>query len=295
MQNLAATEFEFEGEDELEFEGEFEGEQFLGGLTQMLGLGEGELEGEWEAEGEWEFETDGEEFLNFRKIARGIGGFIRKAAPVLRQVAKVAAPMVGTAVGGPLGGMLGKAASSLLEGEYEDEFEQAYAQEFEYEGEFELEDEYEGEFELETPANPAAELMAAVAAQAQTEAEAEAMAGAATLLAISPSDRAELRRVLPHMVRGTAILTRILRSRRGTRPAVRIVPTIVRRTSTTLTRQAAAGQPVTKKTAARVMANQTRKVLTSPRTCAKAMQNNVTATRVASRQGSARARRPAIR
>src|SRR5206468_517482 len=74
-----------------------------------------------------------------------------------------------------------------------------------------------------------AELMAAVASQARTEAEAEAMAGAATVSAISPADRAALRVVLPHLVRGTAILTRILRQRRITRPAVRAVPTSQRR------------------------------------------------------------------
>jgi hypothetical protein len=193
--------------------------------------------------------------------------------------------MVGTAVGGPLGGFLGKAAGSLLEEEYEDEFETGLAGEFE--------DEYEDEFEGELPANPAAELMAAVASQARTDAEAEAMAGAATLLSISPAERAELRRLLPHMVRGTAILTRVLRSRRSTRPAVRVVPTIVRRSAHSLAQQAASGRPVTKKTAAKVMATQTRRVLGSPRTCAPAM--NTTAGAPGAAPGPAPARRPVRR
>ncbi len=289
MQSLAATEFEGEEEFELNLNGEFEDEDFLGTAAQEFGEGEDELEGEWQSE--WEYETDGEEFLNFKKLAKGIGGFVRRAAPILRQVAKVAAPMVGTAVGGPLGGMLGKAASSLLEGEFEDEFETGLAGEFE--DEYEYEDEYEGEFEAEMPTNPAAELMAAVASQARTEAEAEAMAGAATLLSMSPADRAELRKILPHMVRGTAVLTRVLRSRRATRPAVRVVPTIVRRSAHSLAQRAAAGQPVTKQAAARVMATQTRRVLGSPRTCARAMQTNARASRVATRP--APARRPAMR
>src|SRR5262249_19196862 len=115
------------------------------------------------------------------------------------------------------------------------------------------------------------------------ELEAEAMAGAAAVTIISAADRAALRRILPHLVRGTAILTRILRSRRITRPAVRAVPTIVRRTARTLTQRAASGQPVTRRTAARVMAAQTRRVLGSPRTCAAAIQRNVRATRAVRR------------
>jgi hypothetical protein len=287
-------ELELELESEYEGDGEYEtgldGEEFLGTIARGIGglLGEGEEEYEWEEESEWELEGEyeGEEF--FKKLSRKVGGFVKKAAPVLRKVAKVAAPVVGTAVGGPLGGFLGKAASSVLEGEFEEEFEG------------ELEEEFEGELEDEmslapvTPIQAQAELMAAVASQAQTEAEAEAMAGAATVGAIAPADRAALRTVLPHMVRGTAVLTRILRQRPVTKPAVRAVPTIARRTATVLTRKAAAGQPVTRKTAARVMANQTRKVLSSPRTCAAAIKKNVHATQKAKRATTVAAR-PRIR
>src|SRR6266511_4904879 len=155
--------------------------------------------------------------------------------------------------------------------------------------------ELEGEMEEEaaapiTPQQSLGELMAAVASRAHHEAEAEAMAGAATVAMMSAADRAALRRVLPHLVRGTAILTRILRRRRITRPAVRAVPTIVRRTATSLARRAAAGQPVTRRAAARTMATQTRRVLSSPRTCAAAIQRNVRAPRTAAR---ATTRRPA--
>ncbi len=196
---------EFEGEGEFEFEGEgegeFEGEEFLGTLGRIAGglfggQGEGEFEGEFE----------GEEF--FRRIARGVGGFVRRYAPMLRSVARVAAPLVGTAVGGPLGGMIGRAAGSLLEGEVELEGEF----EFEGEGEFEFEGEFEGE--LESPLSrtqAAAEFMAAVAARAQSEAEAEAMAGAATVASINSRDLAALRRVLPNIVEGTAVLTTSMR------------------------------------------------------------------------------------
>jgi hypothetical protein len=290
-----SLEYELEGEFEEEYEGEYEGEEFLGtlarGVGSLLGAnefeeeyeGEYELEyeGEYELEGEWEGEYEGEEF--FRRIAR----LARRAAPILGRVARIAAPMVGTAVGGPLGGMLARAATSALrEGEYE------------LEGEYEHEYEYEGEGELEavlaapvTPQQAQAEWMAAVASQAQTEAEAEAMAGAATIAALSPADRAALQRILPHMVRGTAILTRVLRRQRATRPAIRAIPTIVRGTATTLRRQRVAGRPITRATAARAMATQTRRVLTNPRLCTAAIQRNARAASVAGRQ----ARRPAMR
>jgi hypothetical protein len=137
-----------------------------------------------------------------------------------------------------------------------------------------------------------AELMAAVASRAATEAEAEAMVGAAVVTTISPADRRALRRILPHLVRGTAVLTRILRRRRITRPAVRTVPTIVRRTARTLAQRAAAGQPVTRRTAARVMATQTRRVLGSPRTCATALQRNVRCARAVARRTAPSRQRP---
>jgi hypothetical protein len=289
MQALRATEFEgepeFEDELEIEFEGEYEGEgeEFLGTIARGIGglLGQSEYEYEAEDELDGEYEDEGEEFF------RRIGGFLRRAAPVLRNVARVAAPIVGTAVGGPLGGMLGRvAAGALREEELEGEFE------YEAEDELELEDEYEDEDEAApiTPSQALAELMAAVASQAQTEEEAEAMAGAATLMTISAADRSDLRRILPNLVRGTAILTRILRRRRVTRPAVRAVPTIVRRTSRVLAQRAAGGQPVTKRAAGRVMAAQTNRVLGDPRTCASAVRRNVRATQAAQRATPAMAR-----
>ncbi len=116
--------------------------------------------------------------------------------------------------------MLGKAAGSLL-GE-----EELHEHEEELEEEFEHEHEHEGEQEMaheiashELTHNEAvAEMMAEAASHEAHEGEAEAMAGAAAVTVISPSDRRALRRILPHLVRGTAILTRILRRRRITRP-----------------------------------------------------------------------------
>jgi hypothetical protein len=309
-------EYELEGELEEELEGEYEeeleGEEFLGTIARGIG---GLLGGQGEFEEELEYEEEGEEF--FRRIA----GLMRRAAPVLGRIARVAAPIVGTAVGGPLGGMLGRAAASALR---EEELEYEYELEGEFEEELEGEEEGEeflgtiargiggllggqGEFEEELEyeeeaAGPVSqteamgELMAAVASQARTEAEAEAMVGAATVAVIPARDRAALRQILPHLVRGSAILTRILRRRRITRPAVRAVPTIVRRTSRTLARRAATGQPVTRRAAGRVMAAQTRRVLASPRTCTRAVVRNQRAARVAARPRPVAARRrPVLR
>jgi hypothetical protein len=297
-------------ESELESESEAgEGEGILGSIGNVLGGLLGETEGageselhelhelhELESESESEFET-GEQF--FGKIFKGIGSFVKKAAPILKSVAKVAAPMVGTAIGGPFGAILGKLASSALgESELEQEFgahelhELHELHEFESESESEFESELEGEIHESshemaheiashemTQHEALAELMAEAAAQEQHEGEAEAMAGAAVMTVISPADRRALRRILPHLVRGVAILTRILRRRRITRPAVRAVPTIVRRTIKSLKRQAAAGRPITRRTAARAAATQVRKVLGNPTACAAAISRNLKASR----------------
>jgi hypothetical protein len=122
-------------------------------------------------------------------------------------------------------------------------------------------------------------MMAQQAAYEQHEAEAEAMVGAAVVTTLSPRERRELRRILPHLVRGVAILTRILRRRRITRPAVRAVPTIVRRTVQSLKRQAVAGRPITRRSAARTAAVQVRRVIGNPSACAAAISQNLRANR----------------
>jgi hypothetical protein len=280
-----------ESEMELELEGE------LGGLGELESP-----ESEWESQ-----EFEGDQF--FGRIARGIGSFVKRAAPILKSVARIAAPMVGTAIGGPFGAILGRLASqSLGEGEFEQdelvhEFESPeLAHELEYEFESpELAHEFEQhEFEHHEGSSEAAheiaqhevthhealaEMMAEMAAHEHHEGQAEAMIGGAVVTVLSPRDRRALRRLLPHLVRGAAVLTRILRRRRATRPAVRAVPTIMRRTVATLKRQAAAGKPVTRKAAARAAAVEVRRVLANPAACAAAIQQNVRSAR-RSRAGS---------
>jgi hypothetical protein len=258
---------EHELEDEHGFgeEEHGEGEGWLGAIGNIASS----LLGEEEMEDEMEFEDEGEHFFG------GIGKFLKKAAPFLKKIAKVAAPIVGTAIGGPFGTILGQAASSALGEEelHEDELED----EIGHEGEEEMAHEIASH---ELSHNEAlAEMMAESASHEMHEGEAEAMAGAAAVTVISPRDRRALRRILPHLVRGTAILTRILRKRRITRPAVRTVPTIMRRTVKDLKRQAAKGIPITRKTAARAAAKQVRRVLGSPKACRAAIMRNAKVSR----------------
>lgn len=333
MANTYETELEDELEQELHeiHEGETagEGEGILGTLGSALGglFGEGEEEGEMhelhelheyededeahelhelhelhEYEDEFEHGEHGEQF--FGKAFKSIGRFVKKAAPVLKGIAKVAAPMVGTAIGGPFGAILGKLASSALgEEEYEDELAHEMHETHEMHELHEYEDEYESHETHEsahealheianhevTSHEALAEMMAEAASHEQHEGEAEAMAGAAAMTVISPADRRALRRILPHLVRGVAILTRILRRRRITRPAVRAVPTIVRRTVKSLKRRAAAGKPISRKVAGRIAAKEVRRVLGNPAVCTAAITRNVKASR------TMRRRRPAAR
>jgi hypothetical protein len=253
---LGEGEDELEAEDESEDEDELEGEDFLGGL-----LGESEdFLGDILGEGEDEFEDESEQFF---------GSFLKKALPVLKKVAKVAAPIVGTAIGGPIGGKLGSmAAGALGEGEFEDESED----EFEDEGESETASEISGHPLTNNEA--VAEMMAEAASVESREGEAEAMAGAAVVAVISPKDRRALRRILPHLTRGTAILTRILRRRRSTRMGVRAVPTIMRRTVKSLKRQAAKGKKITRRRAGRTAARQIRRVLGNSKAAITAIRRN---------------------
>jgi hypothetical protein len=76
-------------------------------------------------------------------------------------------------------------------------------------------------------------------------------------------------RVTPRLTRGVSKITRGLYRNQKTRPLVRAVPTIARRTVATIARQAAAGRPVSPGTANRVLVAQTRRLLRNPRQTAR--------------------------
>src|SRR6266516_1649634 len=258
-------EAEYEDEFEAEFEDEWEQEEEaffpgLGGIASAIGglLGEEEAEGEaeWETEAEeeteheaeieGEFEQEGEledeaeEF--FGRLRRAFG----KAAPFLRTLAKTAGPLVATAVGGPAAGALARAVTSQLEGE--------------------MEEEVEGEFEEMATAPLMAgqtlgEYLAAQAAACESESDAEALAAVAAYVALSPRDRRDLEAFLPALLRGAAVITRLLHGNRRTRPAVRLMPGVVDGAARTILRRAAAGQPVGPVEVGRVLGAATSQVL----------------------------------
>jgi hypothetical protein len=244
-------EYELEEEGESEDEGEYEDEAFLGLLGPiarvaggLLGGGGGDGEYELEEEGEWEAEAEAEEF--FKRLK----GVFRTAAPFLKTLAKTVGPLAATAIGVPAAGAIARAVTSQLEGE--------------------LEAELEGEFE-EMAAAPLAssqtfaEYLAAQAAATESESEAEALGGAAAFAAISPYDRRELERLLPHLLRGAATITRMLHGNRRTRPAVRLVPGIADGAASAIAKRIAAGEPVGPVELGQVMGAVTTQALTPGR------------------------------
>ncbi|WUJ70478.1 hypothetical protein OG809_35945 [Kribbella soli] len=242
---LGEEEYEWEEEGEEEYEDE----AFLGLLGPiakiaggLLGGGGGGGDGEYEDEGEEELEAE-EEAEEFFKRLKGV---FRKAAPFLKTLAKTAGPLVATAIGGPAAGAVARAVTSQLEGEYEEEFEA----EFEEMAAAPL-----------APSQAFAEYLAAQAAATESESEAEALGGAAAYSAIDPQDRRDLERLLPHLLRGAATITRMLHGNRSTRPAVRMVPGIADGAARTIARRIAAGEPVGPVELGQVMGAATTKAL----------------------------------
>jgi hypothetical protein len=177
------------------------------------------------------------------------------------------------------------AYSSELEAEVLPEFEE------ELEGEWEAEEETEfGEEELEGEISPirkvypdaAMEHMGAMAAEAESEEEAAEQflpligMAASKLLpvvakAVAPMARKALPRiaravtkVTPQLTRSVGRIAKRLYRQPGTRPLLRAVPTIARRTIHNIARQVAHNRPVTARSAARTLVTQARRVLGSP-------------------------------
>ncbi len=245
---------------------------------------EGESEWEAEGEGEWEWEGEGEE--ESEEFFRRIVSLARRAAssPALRQVGLRAARGalsglggVGAALGGSLGGARGASLGRGLGGVLGQQVSSWLPQR---EGEWELEGEYEGEGEV----NPIRRIypdalmehLGHAAAEAESEEEAEAFIGALVPLAarLIPRAASAVMRVAPNLIRGVAGAARALRANPATRPLVRALPTVVRRTTATLARQARQGRQVTPQAAVRTLARQTSQVIGSPAQCAQAYRRS---------------------
>jgi hypothetical protein len=74
-----------------------------------------------------------------------------------------------------------------------------------------------------------------------------------------------LNKVAPNLTRGVSQLARGLFRSRATRPLLRAIPTIARRTVTNLAKQVASGRRISPVSAARTLARQTQRTLSNPR------------------------------
>jgi hypothetical protein len=160
--------------------------------------------------------------------------------------------------------------------------------------------EFEAEWEFESELNPIRrvypdalmEHLGHAAAEAESEAEAEAFIGALIPLAarLVPRVAPMIMRAAPNLIRGISRATRVLRANPATRPLVRAIPTVVRRTAADIARQAARGQSVTPRAAVRTLARQTAQVLTNPQRCGRAIQRSTAVDRIYHRAPAAAAR-----
>jgi hypothetical protein len=224
---------------------------------ELEGLGELEGEHEHEHEHEGEHEHEHEQFF---------GGLAKLAArafrsPALRRIAS-------------------QAARSAL---------QSLAPQGEHEHELEGEHEHELEGELnpvrKVYTDAMMEHMAHIAAESESEHEAaEALLPLIPMVAsklvplamralprlgarVAPRLVSRVMRVAPQLTRGIGQVTRTLHRNPRTRPLIRMLPTIARRTTAQLLRGVARGRRISPAYAVRTLAQQTARVLGSPRRC----------------------------
>jgi hypothetical protein len=239
----------------------------------LEGEWEGEYEGEWE--GEWEGEYEGEEFF------RRLGQLAQRArqSPTLRNIARRAR---NAALGMRMAGLaLHPLAEPALPVEPPPH---VTMQEPRRRGRMVQHPDEEFEWELEGELSPLRrvypdalmEHLGHAAAQAESEAEAEAFLGALIPLAaqLAPRIAPAIMRAAPGLIRGVAGVARTLRRSPATRPLVRTVPTIVRRTAANIAQQAAQGQSMTPQRAVQTLARQTAQVLSSPQQSVQAYQRS---------------------
>jgi hypothetical protein len=254
--------FELEGELELEMStGLYEADE-----AAELEASESSIIGEsWEI-GEPE---DVQEFVGkvgrfFRRVGRGavriakkgVRALSRVAGPLFKKLAPIAARVIGTAIGGPAGAAIaGQVANAVLrEGEMEAD------------GEAESVLEAGDESFLEAGGDESAyEMMESYAARA-AEAESENDADAAILRMSAHAARMfranrRVRAAIGPVLQGALALAKMFRAKPETRWAVKLIPTIVKRTLTRLART----RRITRRTIAAAMAQETAWVLANSR------------------------------
>jgi hypothetical protein len=243
-------------------------------LEEEYGLGEAEEFGDLEVTAEDGFlESElGEEFSDLEGdlflggVWKRVKKVAQKVAPIAKKLAPIAGKIVGGAFGGPAGAMIGSKLGGIVS--------QLEAEEFEGEA-GDTEDEIRATTVpgLTLASEALAEEFAAESAETESEAEAQSLAGGVTIHILSHAPMS-VQRVSPVLVRRSARLAQYLRRSPRTRPFLRTLPTINKRTAATLAQKAAKGKPITPRTAVRTMAMHTRQVIGSPQRAAAALVRN---------------------
>jgi hypothetical protein len=168
------------------------------------------------------------------------------------------------------------------------------------ESEFEFEGAFEAEWETtpqsfrqsfgEHEAAPSAAIMEHLGhAAAEAESNGEAFAFLAPLLPLAlkalplmgkalgigakmlPTAASQVAKVAPKLIKGVNAAASTLRNNPATKPLVKALPQVVRRTTADLAKQAAAGTPLNGNIAVRALANQTAQLLGNPKSAVQAM------------------------
>jgi hypothetical protein len=223
-----------------------------------------------------DFDGEADEFGFLKKAWSGIKKVGKTLAPIAKKLAPVAGKVIGGAFGGPAGAMIGGKLGSFV-GNLEDEdlaFD-GYDGYGDGEDESDSEDEMNAEdfMDFEGEDEDVAEYMADIAAKAPNSIDSGAMAGAITITIASKAPL-QVKAVSPTLSSGAARLTKLMKNNPATKPLVKVVPSIAKKTVATLARKAAKGKPVTPAIAKRVMAKHTMRVLSSPRELTKAIAKN---------------------
>lgn len=213
-----------------------------------------------------------DEFLGklFRKVGRfvkkGVTWLAKKAGPLIKKLAPVAAKVLGGVVGGPAGAAIASALTTAIAAESEGESEAEVAAEAaDAEADFEA---VGGDLE----ASVLMELFAAEAAEAESEAEADYAIGRMALMTRQILRRhPKLRPVYPRIARAAAALAKTFRANPRTRSAIRLIPVIVR---DTLVRLARHRGPITPRLLVTVMAKASAQRLATPNRAALALRRH---------------------
>ena len=247
-------------------------------LDDMDGFGYEEdylVEGE-DFDGElFDFEGgEADEFGFLKKAWRGIKKGVKKLTPIAKHIAPLAGKVIGGAFGGPAGAMVGSKLGSFV-GSLEDELYEGYDEFDGYDEEGDSADEMDAEdfVSFEGDDEDMAEYMADVASKAPSSTDSQAMAGAITTTIASKAP-IQVKQVAPTMASAAGRLTKLVTKSPKTKPLVKVVPAIAKKTVATLAKKTAKGKKVTPTTAKRVMAKHAVRVLGNPRELTKALVKN---------------------